>query len=168
MTSSLPTRAALAVTLALSATAAPAVAAGFNLEPGPPVQSQTANHRPQVHAGPNQPATGIPSILPAPPPALRAEIRQDELQKAQRFAYTVPADAPYSSAATNGYVNAKAPSVPGTVVHVVAHNDSFHWGDAGIGAAGGVMLVMVGAGTAFAVTQQRRTRRPKGSATAAS
>ena len=65
MTSSLPTTAALAVTLALSASAAPDAVARFNLEPGPPVQSQSANPRPDVHASPNQRATGIPPILPA-------------------------------------------------------------------------------------------------------
>jgi hypothetical protein len=168
MTGSLPTTAVLAVTLALSASAAPDAVARLNLEPGPPAQSQTANPRPEVHASPNQRATGIPPTLPAPAPASRAEIRHDEQQKAERFAYTVPTNARYSSAATNGYSNVTAPSVPNTGVHVVAHNDGFDWGAAGIGAAGGLILVTVGAGTAFAVTQQRRTRRPKGSARATS
>ena len=168
MTGSLPTTAALAVTLALSASAAPDAVAGVNLEPGPPAQSQTANPRPGVHASPNQRATGISPILPASAPASRAEIRHDEQLKAERFAYTVPTNARYSSAVTNGYVNAKAPSVPNTGVHIVAHNDGFDWGAAGIGAGGGLILVTVGAGTAFAVTQQRRTRRQSESARAAS
>ena len=160
MTGSLPTRAVLAVTLVLSASAAPDAVARLNLEPGAPIfQSQTANPRPEVPASPNQRATGIPPILPASAPALRTEIRHDEQQKAERFAYTVPTNARYSSAATNGYSNVKAPSVPNMGVHVVARNDGFDWGAAGIGAAGGLILVTVGAGTAFAVTQQRRTRR---------
>jgi hypothetical protein len=167
MTGSLPTTVALAVTLALSASAAPDAVAGLNLEPGPPAQGQTANPRPGVHASPNQRATGIPPILPASV-ALPAEIRHDEQQKAERFAYTAPTNARYNSAATNGYVNAKAPSVPNTGVHIVAHNDGFDWGAAGIGAGGGLILVTVGAGTAFAVTQQRRTRRQSESARAAS
>lgn len=79
----------------------------------------------------------------------------------------MPADAQYSSAATNGYAKANAPSVPGTVVHVVAHNDGFDWGDAGIGAAGGLMLVTIGAATAFRGYPATGTRRP-GSAPAAS
>lgn len=169
MTRSLPTTAALAMTLALSASAAPDAVARLNLEPGAPIfQSQTANPRPEVHASPNQRATGIPPILPASALASRAEIRHDEQQKAERFAYTVPTNARYGSAATNDYSNVKAPSVPNTGVRVVAHNDGFDWGDAGIGAAGGLILVTVGAGTAFAVTQQRRTRRQNESAPAAS
>ena len=164
MTSSLPTRAVLALTLVLSASAAPDAVARFNLESGSPAQSQSANPRPEVHSSPNQRATGIPAIMPAPAPALRAGIRHDEQLKAEGFAYTVPTDARYSSAGTNGYVRATPLSVP--AVQAVDHNGGFDWGDAGIGAAGGVMLVMVGAGAAFAVSQQR-TRRARGSTSAA-
>jgi hypothetical protein len=41
---------------------------------------------------------------------------------------------------------------------VTARNSGFDWGDAGIGAAGGLALSMVGLGGALAVSQ-RRTRR---------
>jgi hypothetical protein len=116
MTSSLPARAALAVTLALSGSAAPNAMARLNLEPGPPVQGQPADPHPGVHTSQNQSATGIPPILPVPPSAQRAEIRREEQQEAQRFAYTVPSGAQYSNAATNVYPIASAPSVPGTAV----------------------------------------------------
>ncbi|MGH2867714.1 MAG: hypothetical protein ACRDNK_09120 [Solirubrobacteraceae bacterium] len=49
-----------------------------------------------------------------------------------------------------------------TVVRVVAGNSGFDWGDAGIGAAGGLALAMVGLGGGLAVSQRRarRTHRP--------
>ena len=43
------------------------------------------------------------------------------------------------------------------IVRVTAPSDGFDWGDAGIGAAGGFALSMIGIGTALVVTQ-RRTR----------
>ena len=46
------------------------------------------------------------------------------------------------------------------VVRVVAPNGGFDWGDAGIGAAGGFALSMLGVGGAIVVTQ-RRDRRPR-------
>jgi hypothetical protein len=42
-------------------------------------------------------------------------------------------------------------------------NGGFDWGDAGIGAAGGVALSMIGLGGVLAVSQ-RRTRRSRRSA----
>jgi hypothetical protein len=48
------------------------------------------------------------------------------------------------------------PSAPPTIVRITASN-GFDWGDAGIGAAGGLALSMVGLGGALAVSQ-RRTR----------
>jgi len=44
-----------------------------------------------------------------------------------------------------------------TIVRVTAPNSGFDWGDAGIGAAGGFALSMIGLGGALAVSQ-RRTR----------
>jgi hypothetical protein len=63
----------------------------------------------------------------------------------------VPANEPALSQAT-------PPSSPPTIVRVTARNSGFDWGDAGIGAAGGLALSMVGLGGALAVSQ-RRTRR---------
>jgi hypothetical protein len=63
----------------------------------------------------------------------------------------VPANEPALSRAT-------PPSSPPTIVRVTARNTGFDWGDAGIGAAGGLALSMVGLGGALAMSQ-RRTRR---------
>jgi hypothetical protein len=49
-------------------------------------------------------------------------------------------------------------NVPPVVVHVSSPSGGFDWGDAGIGAAGGIALAMLGLGGALAASQ-RRTRR---------
>ena len=48
---------------------------------------------------------------------------------------------------------------PPTIVRVSSPNGGFDWGDAGIGAAGGIALSMIGMGSALAVSA-RRARRP--------
>jgi hypothetical protein len=47
------------------------------------------------------------------------------------------------------------PPAPATVVRFVARSSGFDWGDAGIGAAGGLALSMVGVGGALALSQHR-------------
>ena len=49
-------------------------------------------------------------------------------------------------------------STPPTIVRVTAGNSGFDWGDAGIGAAGGIALSMVGLGGALALSQNRARR----------
>ena len=49
---------------------------------------------------------------------------------------------------------------PTPIVHVIAPQSGFDWGDAGIGAASGLAISMFGVGAAFAITSQRRTRHP--------
>jgi hypothetical protein len=51
-------------------------------------------------------------------------------------------------------------SQPTPIVRVIAPQSGFDWGDAGIGAAGGVALTMLGIGTALAISSQRRPRHP--------
>jgi hypothetical protein len=53
---------------------------------------------------------------------------------------------------------AGAPNTSATVVRVLAPTDGFDWGDAGIGAAGGLALATIGVGGALAVSHHR-TRR---------
>jgi hypothetical protein len=55
------------------------------------------------------------------------------------------------------------PPAPTTIVRVITPTDGFDWGDAGIGAAAGVALSMIGLASAVTVSQ-RRTRRSRGSA----
>ena len=49
------------------------------------------------------------------------------------------------------------PSQATPIVRVIAPQNGFDWGDAGIGAAGGLALSMLGVGAALAISQ-RRTR----------
>jgi hypothetical protein len=63
----------------------------------------------------------------------------------------------------NAYAHATPTAVPSTVVHVAAHDSRFDWGDAGIGAAGGLGLALVSVWAAWAISHQRRARQSKGS-----
>lgn len=155
----------IASALAIVATAAPAASARPNLDPFTPGLSQSANSRPEVHAnadhqGPQTDAVGIPPSLPRATAPERAANRQARQQEARWLAYKQPKNAKYSNDANNGYAN----DIAASVVHVVSRNGRFDWGDAGIGAAGALGLAILGAGGAFAVSQQRRARRSKASA----
>ena len=73
-----------------------------------------------------------------------------------------PASARTFELNTNGsYVTTPPPTAhadsPATIVVATAHDGGFDWGDAGIGAAGGFALSMIGIGGALVVSQ-RRTR----------
>ena len=50
------------------------------------------------------------------------------------------------------------PTAPLTIVRVTPRDNGFDWGDAGIGAAGGFAVSMIGLGGVLAVSQ-RRTRQ---------
>ena len=60
----------------------------------------------------------------------------------------IPGDPPQSSS---------SPATP--IVRVIAPHGGFDWGDAGIGAAGGFALSMLGLGGALTLSQ-RRSHRP--------
>jgi hypothetical protein len=171
----------VALALALAASAAPATARPFDLNAsGSEVPAGSASM--QTASQPTQP-TGAPPILAGPTPAQRAALRQAQQQ--ERRAYLADhQNAKYSSAETNAYSDATPIGVPNTgprsevvsgagygpvhtpatVVRVLAHNGGFDWGDAGIGAAGGLGLALVGLGGAVVISQQRQARRSKGSA----
>jgi hypothetical protein len=63
----------------------------------------------------------------------------------------IPVTAPYVGAVAK-------PTAPPALVRAQAPQRGFDWDDAGIGAAGGLMLSIVAVAGAFAVTQ-RRSRR---------
>jgi len=67
----------------------------------------------------------------------------------------VPATSPSTTAGSTAKVSAAPP-----VVTVQAPANGFDWGDAGIAAAAGLGLLIVGLGGAFAVSQHR-TRRTR-------
>lgn len=170
----------VALALALAATAAPASARPFDINSnGSYVPAGSASLQ-----APSQPK-GVPPILPAPPASQRAAIQHAEQQ--ERLAYLAhhqSNNATYSSAEMNAHADATPIGVssagprskvvsgggygptntPATVVRVIAPGGGFDWGDAGIGAAGGLSLAFVGVGCALGISQQRRTRRSKGSA----
>lgn len=68
---------------------------------------------------------------------------------------------PFDLDASGSYVPAGNPNVsatpPPSVVHVTT-NPGFDWGDAGIGAAGGIALSMVGLAGAVGVSRHRARR----------
>jgi hypothetical protein len=171
----------LALALALAASAAPASARPFDLNAnGSEVPAGSASM--QAASQPTQP-TGVPPILLAAKRSQQAALQQAHDQ--ERLAYLAhhqPRGAPYSSAEMNAYatptgVPSTGPrsevvsgggygpiNTPATVVRVLVHGGGFHWGDAGIGAAGALGLALVSLGGAFAISQQRQARRSKGSA----
>jgi len=53
---------------------------------------------------------------------------------------------------------APVPTTPPTIVRVSPSSGAFDWGDAGIGAAGGLALAMIGLGGALVVSQRRPRR----------
>ena len=137
-----------AVALAVGAFAAPVASAG-------PIANYSRQDK-QLTASTQQ---GVPPILPAPNPSQSAAIQRAEQRAAQGSAHTVPVSARYSNAETNAYPSRSA------VVQVTAADSGFDWGDAGIGAAGGLVLsiVAIGGGLVFV---QRRAQQP-GTATVA-
>ena len=82
-------------------------------------------------------------------------------KKAAALALTLGAIAPAAASArpigpdTNSFT---APPAPATQIVRVSAPSSFDWGDAGIGAAGGVALSMLGIGGALVVSQRRTSR----------
>jgi hypothetical protein len=67
---------------------------------------------------------------------------------------------PSGAATTQGTKPSHSVSPPAVIVRVAAPS-GFDWGDAGIGAAGGLALAMVGLGGTVAVSQSR-ARRTRG------
>ena len=65
---------------------------------------------------------------------------------------------PHSEVTDNGGYG--PPNVPPVVLGVAAGSSGFDWGDAAIGAAGGIALTMVALGGTLAVSR-RRTRRTR-------
>ena len=49
-------------------------------------------------------------------------------------------------------------STPAAIVHVTAGDSGFDWGDAAIGAGGGIALTMIGLAAALAASQRRARR----------
>ena len=158
---------ALTIALALSATAAPASARSFNynstgsmVQQPPPTGvafSHGARTRSLAAAGagdrygdtPTLSTVSVPPILPTVKASQLARFEQAERQAA---AYAPPNGRVYSDAETNAYKTVAIPSV----VAVAASPVGFDWGDAGIGAAAGFALAIVGLGSALVISRRQR------------
>jgi hypothetical protein len=130
----------VAVALAVGAFAAPVASAG-------PIADYSRQDK-QLSPSTQQ---GLPPILPAPNPSQSAAIQRAEQQAAQGRAQTLLSGARYSNAETNAYPSRSA-------VRVNAQDGSFDWGDAGIGAAGGLVLSVVAIGGGLVLVQRRERR----------
>lgn len=101
-------------------------------------------------------STGIALILALATSTARASARLLDLDANGSY---VPAFAASRQARTQATASPAA-SAPPTIVRVTAPDGGFDWGDAGIGAAGGFALSMIGLGAALAASQRRTRRRP--------
>jgi hypothetical protein len=147
----------------LAATAAGALALGaagpasampydFNANGSYGAAGPVAAGQPSISGSSSTGEQGAPPILPAPNRAQNETIQRAQQQQARRLAYTLPNSATYSNAGMNAYPSRFA------AVSVTAPTSGFDWGDAGIGAAGGLVLSLLGIGGVMAVSQ-RHTRR---------
>jgi hypothetical protein len=71
----------------------------------------------------------------------------------------IPGTSPSTSAAS--IVNGRTPQA---VVRIQTPPSGFDWGDAGIGAAGGIALALLGVGGALVISQRRPQRTRRGAA----
>ena len=129
-----------------------------------------------------------PPILPRVPASEQAAIDRAQAAEAQALSYSPSPTARYSSAELNAYAPAVHPvaaatnpsetypaagpnpdeqapvGAPATIVRVGTPSSGFDWGDAGIGAVGGLALSMLGLAGALMLSQRRRERRSSRSA----
>ena len=133
----------------------------------PAASARPADYLPAGHQAPN----GIhsrpdKSMIPVSPPGtsggaigrpalLPSSAQQERQRVAALSAYREGQLAAAFDVAATAANNASAPQA---VVRGHAPQSGFDWGDAGLGAAGGMALFVIAAGGAFAVSQ-RRSRR---------
>ena len=91
-------------------------------------------------------AVVAPEAASAANPALAVYSRQDKSLL------------PHKPDATSRLANARSASSSQPIVRIETPKSGFNWGDAGIGAAGGAALAMLGVGGALAVSQRRPRR----------
>jgi hypothetical protein len=148
----------IAGALATAAIASPVASARFNLEPASTglAQTETTAAAPAVRPNPDQQVTQVTKVGP---PALQTatasqlpEVHRQQAAASQAAAYRPDQSAHYSTAGLNGYVRTPA------VVHVTTHSNPFDWGDAAIGAAGGLVISLLIVGGAVVVTQRRQPK----------
>ena len=152
----------------------------------PPIlRSATASQLPEVHRAetassdafayqPSQSARYSTAGLngtqasQAGPPILRSatasqlpEVHRAETASSHAFAYQPSQSARYSTAGLNGYV--KSPTSGGPAV---VHSNPFDWGDAAIGAAGGLVISLLIVGGGVLVVRRREPKPARAKALA--
>jgi hypothetical protein len=125
-----------ALILTLAGVAAPAATARPADDPATPVSRAPAS----VYSRPDK------SVIPVSPPATSgaalSAYREGQLAAALDVAATA----------------ANKASAPQAVVRIHAPQSGFDWGDAGIGAAGGLALALLGVGGGLVISHQRPRR----------
>jgi hypothetical protein len=86
------------------------------------------------------------------------DLRSPDARDAAASVSTAPTDlrSPDARDASQGRGPAQAPTVMVVRMPQAAHSDGIDWGDAGIGAGGGIVLIALAAGTTVAVRRRRR------------
>ena len=182
----------IAVALMISAIAAPVASAQPDPAASGTGQSQTTTAAPAVRPNPDRQATQSvpvgPPILRRARASEQAAISRAQAGEAQALSYSLPPTAGYSSAELNAYASANHPvaaatnpsetypaagpnpdgqtpvDAPATIVRVSTPSSGFDWGDAGIGAAGGLALSMLGLAGALMLSQRRERRSSRSAA----
>jgi hypothetical protein len=157
--------------LTIAAIAAPIASARPNIEPQPPRVDPSTGHvtavagaeaktrvpRPQVRPNPDSQATltsqvGPPILRSAP--ATEAS-KRTEAHAARRFAYTPDPSGRYSSAGLGVHASVMTDGAR-AAVPAGTHGSSFDWGDAAIGAGGGLAVSLLVIGGTFQVVRRRQ------------
>jgi hypothetical protein len=163
----------VSIAFAVAAIAAPAASAQFDLAPAGAqsgrAESQTTSTTPTVRANPDQqvmPASQVgPPTLQSATASQLPEVHRQQAAASHALAYKPTQSKPYSSAGLNGYVSSPTNGGP-AVVHITTHNNPFDWGDAAIGAAGGIVISLLIVGGAVVVTQRRQPKASRAKALA--
>lgn len=105
-------------------------------------------------------AVGAAPALAQPVGGFSPYVRQEKQVVSSRSSSAAPTSATYSRQDKQlvSPTPASSPSVAPSIVRVSPSGGSFDWGDAGVGAAGGFALSMLGIGGLLA-RSQRRTRQ---------
>jgi hypothetical protein len=158
----------IAGALATAAIASPLASARFDLGPTPTTgQTQTTATAPAVRPNPDQQVTQVSQLGPPTLQSARASqlaaVHRVESAASHASAYQPTQSARYSTAGLNGYVSSPTGGGP---VHVTTHSNPFDWGDAAIGAAGGLVISLLIIGGAVVVTQRRQPKAGRAKALA--
>jgi hypothetical protein len=120
-----------------------------------PDKSMASVNSPSSLDGGSAPNPTLPPVLPSIKPAQIAAIDQTERQAA---AYALPSGSQFSNAETNAYADTTNRDIKSAAVAAATPRTGFDWGDAGIGAAGGLALAILGLGAGLVISQRRPRR----------